>query len=125
LLLVVLLEAAFHAAGVTEVYVTLRLVATTFVPTLLTALIFESTGRLINVVFRFVPMRLGVDEAGSGLVARVLTQYTAPGVTLGIVRKARVLVWTGVGVIMLLGRGFSVRRALEETATLTAGRARQ
>ena len=63
---VVALEGAYHAAGVAEVYVTLAWIATP--PTLLVAFILETANRLTNVVFKFVPMRLGVDEAGSALL---------------------------------------------------------
>ena len=67
-------RAPYHAAGVAEIYVTLAwLVAP---PTWLVAFIFETVNRLINVVFKFVPMRLGVDEAGSGILASVLGYST-------------------------------------------------
>jgi hypothetical protein len=79
-------------AGIAEVYVTLQLVGTAVAPTLLAALVLESAGRLINVVFTFVPLRLGVDEAGSGVLSTVLQLGTTPGVTLALVRKARILV---------------------------------
>src|SRR5262245_37338988 len=60
-------ETAFHALGVAEVYLTLWLLNA---PTsILTAFLFESANRLITVVFKFVPLRLGVDEAGTGVRA--------------------------------------------------------
>ena len=65
---VLALEAAYHAAGVAEVFVTLAWIATP--PTLLVAFILETANRLTNVVFKFVPMRLGVDEAGTALLTR-------------------------------------------------------
>ena len=65
----VALEGAYHAAGVAEVFVTLAWIATP--PTLLVAFILETANRLTNVVFKFVPMRLGVDEAGSALLTTV------------------------------------------------------
>ncbi len=108
------LEAGFHLAGICEAYVTLRLVSDLAGITLLSAFILEASGRVINVIFKFVPMRIGVDEAGTGLLANALNLGTAPGVALAIVRKARIMVWTGVGVLFLLYRGFTVRRALQE-----------
>ncbi len=102
---VLALEFAYHAAGVAEVYVTVAMLSGTTPPTLLTAFLLESLNRLINVVFKFVPLRLGVDEAGSGLLTQLLGYGTALGVTLAVVRKARVLVWTGVGVAFLAARG--------------------
>ncbi len=113
-LLISLLEVVFHVAGVAEVYVTLALVSPMVAPTLLTAFIFETVNRIINVVFKFVPLRLGVDEVGTGLIAQVLGLGTAAGVTVAIVRKARVLWWTALGMAFLIGRGFSVRSILEQ-----------
>ena len=100
-------EAAYHAAGVAEVYVTLAWL--TSPPTLLVAFILETRNRLTTVIFKFVPMRLGVDEAGTALLANVLGYTTATGVTLALVRKVRVLFWTAIGVALLARRGF--RRA--------------
>ncbi|MBP7568435.1 MAG: flippase-like domain-containing protein [Acidobacteria bacterium] len=117
-----LYEAAFHLAGVAEVYVTLTLIVPGSV-TLLTALVVESTGRVINVLFKFVPLRLGVDEAGNALLALPLALLPASLVTLALVRKARILVWTAVGIGLLFRRGLSVRRALDH-AQAVAGEAK-
>jgi hypothetical protein len=72
--------------------------------------------RLINVAFKFVPLRLGVDEAGSGLLAQILGYGSAVGVTLALVRKVRMLVWTGVGVIFLASRGLRPAELYEARA---------
>jgi hypothetical protein len=104
LLPVLALEGAYHAAGVAEIYVTLAWLA--FTPTLIVAFILETFNRLTTVVFKFVPMRLGVDEAGSGLLITVLGYSSATGVTLAIVRKVRMLCWTAIGVLFLARRGF-------------------
>lgn len=108
-----LIESFFHVAGVAEAYVTLLFISDT-PPTLLTAIILESVNRVINVVFKFVPLRVGVDEAGTGLFTNVLKFGTAAGVTLAIVRKARVIFWTGAGVALLLHRGLSFRSVVKE-----------
>jgi hypothetical protein len=116
----IVLEGLFHLAGIAEVYVTLLLVGGAGAATPLTALILESTGRVINVMFRFVPLRFGVDEAGSEVMARALRLATATGVTLGLVRKARIMVWSAVGVALLLHRGLTLRRALAEAEAAAA-----
>ena len=113
-LYIILLEACFHLAGVLEVYVTLRFISETS-PSLLTAFVLESVNRFINVVFKFVPMRVGVDEAGTGMLAKILGLTTATGVSLAIVRKARILVWTTVGVLLVALRGLSWREVTEGT----------
>lgn len=109
------LEASFHLAGVAEAYVTLYFISDS-PPTLLTAFILESVNRVINVVFKFVPMRVGVDEAGSSWFAKALRLGATTGVSLAIVRKARMLCWTGVGVALLVARGLSLRAVASDAA---------
>lgn len=100
-------EAAFHALGVAEVYLTLWLLN---VPvSLLTAFLFESANRLITVVFKFVPLRLGVDEAGTAAFARIIGLTAKTGLSLGIIRKVRVVFWAAAGGLLLVREGFSVR----------------
>lgn len=119
LLPVALLELAFHACAVAEVFLVLALIGPRQ-PTLLDAFVLESTNRLIAVVFRFVPLRIGVDEAGTGLLADLLAFGTAAGVTLAIVRKGRMLVWTALGMAALVGRGLSPGRVLAGAGTRVA-----
>jgi hypothetical protein len=66
--------------------------------------VLETAGRLIVVAFKFVPYRLGVDEAGAALVARALTLDPAVGVALALVRRIRILCWNAVGLIALARR---------------------
>lgn len=101
-------ELLFHLFGFAEVYAVLWLLAGE-PPSLLHAFILESAGRLINVIFRFVPMRVGVDEQGSKMVATALGLAGATGVLLGLSRKLRVLVWTAVGVALIARQGISLR----------------
>ncbi len=105
------LEICFHLAGIAEVYTTLTFISEMVAPTLLTAFILESVNRVINVAFKFIPMRTGVDEYGSGLLAKVLGFTRATGVTLAIVRKARDIFWTAIGVALIVRRGLSLRAA--------------
>lgn len=110
---VVLCEAAFHALGVVEIYVTLWLL-TGAAPSLITAFLLESVNRVITVVFKVVPLRVGVDEAGTALFTNVLGLGTAIGVTLALVRKGRVLVWVLSGLLLVVRRGLNVRRLMED-----------
>jgi glycosyltransferase 2 family protein len=105
---ILMLEACFHLSGVAEVYVVLFLIGDVQ-PTLLAAFVLESVNRFINVAFKFVPLRMGVDEAGTGMLSKVLRQGETVGVTLAIIRKARIICWTAVGVILLVRRGLSLR----------------
>jgi hypothetical protein len=117
LVAIFLLEVCFHLAGVAEIYVTLSFISDV-APTLLTAFILESVNRVINVVFKFVPLRTGIDEAGTGMLARVLGFTTAIGVTLAIVRKGRDIFWTAVGVAFMIRRGLSLRRLNQEVPVI-------
>jgi hypothetical protein len=116
-LFIILMEACFHLAGVVEVFITLWFISETH-PAIMTAFMLESVNRFINVVFKFVPMRVGVDEAGTGMLAKVLGLTTATGVSLAIVRKARILVWTALGILLVALRGLSWREVTEGSQPL-------
>lgn len=97
-------ETAFHVAAVLEVFLILQVLPVTRHATLLEAFVLETTGRLIVVVFKFVPYRLGVDEAGSAMIARALALDPAVGVALALVRRLRILFWNAVGLVLLAVR---------------------
>jgi hypothetical protein len=97
-------ECAFHALGVTEIHVTWWLMLGA-PPPLLTSFVLEGANRLITVVFKFVPLRLGVDEFGTAAFTVLLGFGATPGTTLAIARKIRVLFWTAVGTALLVRRG--------------------
>jgi hypothetical protein len=100
----VLAELGFHALGVAEVYLTLWLLKIASA-SLLTAFILETATRLITVVFKFIPLRLGVDEAGTVWFARLIGLTAKTGLSLGIIRRARVLFWTAAGGLLLVRKG--------------------
>ena len=115
LLPVAALELAFHVLAIAEVFLVLSLISGR-PPSLLEAFLFESTNRVVGAAFKFIPLRMGVDEAGSGLLAGLLAFGAATGVTLALVRKGRMLVWTSLGIAALAGRGLAVRRETPPTA---------
>jgi hypothetical protein len=119
LLPIFLLELCFHGAGVAEIYVTLSFISDIVAPTILTAFILESVNRVINVTFKFVPLRTGVDEAGTGMLSKVLGFSTAIGVTLAIVRKARDIFWTTVGIALIVRKGLSLRSLTSGASEIT------
>ena len=88
---------------------TLSFISKVVAPTLLTAFILETVNRVINIAFKFVPLRTGVDEAGTGMLSKVLGFTTAIGVTLAIVRKARDIFWATIGVVLMVRSGLSIR----------------
>ena len=101
-------EIGFHVLGVAEIYLTLWLLNSA-APTLLTAFLFETANRLITVVFKFVPLRLGVDEAGSAIFAPLIGLSPKTGIALAIIRKLRMLFWAIAGGILLVREGLSGR----------------
>lgn len=104
----VLLETAFHAIGVFEVWFVLQAVMDT-APNFLTAFLLESINRIILVVFKLIPFLVGVDEAGAQFITDALQLGAAVGVTLAIVRKGRVLFWTALGVLLIARSGLSFK----------------
>jgi glycosyltransferase 2 family protein len=103
-----LLDMCFHLAGVLEVYLTLLFISPV-APTLTQAFILESVNRIINVAFKFIPLRAGVDEGGTGQVSKVLGFVKGIGVTLAIVRKGRDIFWSAIGLLLIWKKGFSLR----------------
>ena len=93
-------EAAFHVGAVAEVWLVLSLLIPDI--TLSEAFLFESGGRFVTVAFKFVPYRLGVDEAGSSAIATALGLPTSTGVTLALVRRLRIVVLNAIGLIRLV-----------------------
>lgn len=94
-------EALFHVAAVAEVWLVLRLLPGAADATLVDAFLLESAGRFVTIAFKFIPYRLGIDEAGSGAVAQVIGMGPAAGVTLALVRRLRIMVLNVFGLIRL------------------------
>jgi hypothetical protein len=92
---------AFHALAVFEVYLTLGWIDPLGAPTLSQSVVFEALNRVQMLAFKFVPFRVGVDEALSGALAPALAMPAAVGVTLAIVRKVRNLFWAAIGFLVL------------------------
>ncbi len=117
---IMLLEFCFHLAGVLEAYVVLWFISSDYQPTLLMAFILESVNRMITVVFKFMPMRVGIGESAAEQIAKLLGFTLGKGATLEIIRKVRDLCWTALGFALLVRRGLSLRAVAEETQTAVA-----
>ena len=103
-----LLDMCFHVAGVVEIFVTLSFISPV-APTLVQAFILESVNRIINVAFKFIPLRAGVDEGGTGQVSKALGFARGIGETLAIVRKGRDIFWSAIGLLLIWRKGLSLR----------------
>jgi hypothetical protein len=98
---VFLLDLGYHGLAILEVFLTLRWLVGDRSPTLAQAIVFEALNRAITVAFKFVPFRIGVDEALSGALAPVLAIDPAVGVALAVVRKVRNLSWAAIGLVLI------------------------
>jgi putative ABC transport system permease protein len=89
-----------HATTVAEVYAILWMLG--FDPSARVSYIVDSLTKVINLVFSFVPATIGVYEGGTGFILRTLGFAVATGLTIGIVRKASMIVWAIIGLVMLV-----------------------
>ena len=103
-LLIFALEMCFHVAGILEILITLSFISPV-APTLTQAFILESVNRIINIIFKFIPLRAGVDEGGTGQVSKVLGFARGIGETLAIVRKGRDIFWSAIGLLLIWRKG--------------------
>ncbi len=104
-----LTETAFHLLGVVEVWFVLTRIIEPVAGQFLNAFLLESVSRLITIIFKLIPFVIGVDEAGAQFVAETVGLGAAIGVTLAIIRKGRILFWTGIGLLLIVKRGLSLR----------------
>ncbi len=103
-----LLEALYHALGIVEVFYIISRLSDTM-PSLMTAFLLESVSRLVTIVFKLIPLTIGVDEAGAQFVGDTVALAVGVGVTLAVIRKGRILFWTAIGFLFILKRGLSLR----------------
>ena len=117
---VFVLDLLFHLLAVIEIFVTMQWLLGRGGVTFPQAVIFEALNRVVTVVFKFVPFRIGVDEALTGGLATALAIDPAAGVVLAVVRKIRNLFWSGVGLAIVIAhparRRTETADALPDTA---------
>ena len=92
---VVSLHVVFHVLSFAEAWLTVYLLTGSSEP--LAAFVLDTANRIVNVVFRMVPMRAGVDTFTSGTVAVAIGLPEPIGVAASLVRAGRVIVWAIVG----------------------------
>jgi hypothetical protein len=113
------LEASFQLFAVAEVYLTLALITPQHVAWS-SALVLETVSRALTIIFKMLPMRLGVDEAGAAVFADRLGLGSATGITLALVRRMRLLFWSAVGIVFVLMRSTKRSAALTAVAISSA-----
>jgi hypothetical protein len=88
-------ETGFHALSFAECWLAFFLLTGT--TSLLPSLVFDGFNRVANVVFKPVPLRIGVEETGTALLATAIGFPAHGGFLLALVRKVRLIVWAVVG----------------------------
>jgi predicted membrane channel-forming protein YqfA (hemolysin III family) len=101
--IVIASEAAFHVLSFAEMWLTLWLITGESNPA--AAFILDTVGRLTNIMFKMVPLQLGVLQVGSELVARALGLPPGIGTTASLIRTIRLLTWTVIGFGLALQKG--------------------
>ena len=109
---VMVYQGVFHALSFAEAWFTLYLLTGRSLP--LEAFVLDAFGRVSNVIFRVIPLRLGVDQAGSGLVSQAIGLGPAIGTTLSLIRTARVLLFAVFGLGLLGVRTWQQRKWVNE-----------
>ena len=108
-----------HVTSVIEVFVALRFLG--FHPLVSQAYIIESLTKVINFAFAFVPGTIGVYEGGTEVILQKGLGFTpAAGLALALVRKAAIVVWTSIGLLVLTSRTLpnAWRRVLDRSPRL-------
>jgi putative ABC transport system permease protein len=108
-----------HAASVLEVYLALKMLG--FQPQVSQAYIIESLTKVINFAFAFVPGTIGVYEGGTEVILQKgLGFMPAAGLALALVRKAAIVCWTSIGLLVLTSRTLpnAWRRILDRSPRL-------
>jgi hypothetical protein len=105
----VLAELAFHVLSISEAWFTLALLTGQSRP--LAALTLDSLNRVINIAFRVIPLRAGVDEVSATALATAIGLDGGTGLVLALVRKVRIIAWAIVGLVLWALRGRKGTRA--------------
>ena len=117
--LMIVCDLLAHASSVLEVYLALRMLG--FQPQWAQSYIIESLTKVINFVFAFVPGTIGVYEGGTEVILQKGLGFTpAAGLALALVRKAAIVCWTSIGLLVLTWRTLpnAWRRILDRSPRL-------
>ena len=96
----VLLNFVAHGLAIAEIYLMVLLMGSK-VP-VVGALMLESLTKLINAIGGLIPGTLGAYEGGNMAIGKLVGLSASGGLTLGLCRRFRAIVWAVVGGICLL-----------------------
>lgn len=81
--------------GALEIYLFLKFLGMPV--SIVTAVAIEALSMVINTCFLFMPAGVGTQEAGKVFIFKILGMLAETGLTIGLLRRARELVWTLLG----------------------------
>ncbi|HVO59568.1 MAG TPA: flippase-like domain-containing protein [Terriglobales bacterium] len=96
----VVLNLVAHGLAIAEVYLILLLMGSRV--SLFGALMLESLTKLINAIGGLIPGSLGAYEGGNMAIVKLVGLSASGGLTLGLCRRFRAIVWAIIGGICLL-----------------------
>jgi hypothetical protein len=96
--LVALCEGGFHLLSLVECWLTFWLL--TGVTAIVPALVYDGFNRVVNIIAKPVPAKIGVEEVGTAFLANAIGYTPMSGFLLAIVRKVRMLVFAGIGLAL-------------------------
>ena len=92
--------------GVLEIYYVMKFLGTPV--SLAEAYIIEAVTQMVRMGTFFIPMGLGTQEAAFLVIVDLITGSSAVGLALGIIRRAREIIWIVIG--LFIGFTFSLRK---------------
>jgi hypothetical protein len=92
------LELLTNFTGMAEAYLILNV--TTLHASLVTCYLVEVTNRLVQLFLPFVPLGLGVEEGAAAGTLKSFGYSLSQGVSLAVLRRARTIFWSGVGLLL-------------------------
>jgi hypothetical protein len=101
-------ETAFHVLSFLEAWLTLWLITGVSAP--LAAFVLDTFNRVVNVVAKMIPFRLGVDQVTSESVAVAIGLAPAVGTTVSLIRTGRMMVWAILGLALLARKSLGARK---------------
>jgi uncharacterized membrane protein YbhN (UPF0104 family) len=111
---IALLCVAEHAIMLGEAYLMLHALGAQ--PTFATVVMFEGVSKLANTVGTLVPGRFGIAEGGSAALASALGIGSSFGVSLVLMRRVRGLLWSIVGMTLVVPELWRMSRSSARTA---------
>jgi Lysylphosphatidylglycerol synthase TM region len=91
-------EVTFHLLSLLESWLTFWLLTGT--TAIGPALVLDGVNRVINIVAKPIPARIGVEEGATAWLAGAIGYATTDGFMLALVRKVRMLVFAALGVAL-------------------------